>query len=82
MTIEQIEAMPGTYYAIPKGTWAVFYDDDSEDFLVAKYSHSEETTPFNRHWTKQKKYFKNVGKLETVVSLAYLFNLQKAPNER
>jgi hypothetical protein len=72
MTIEQIEAMPGTYYVLPKGTWAVFFDDGSEDFLVAKYSHSEETTPFNRHWTKSKNYFKNVHQLEEVVNIANL----------
>ena len=61
MTIEEIREMPGTYFKFQTGEWAIFWDDTEDDYTIAKYSHSEVTTPIHRHWTQTKKYFHNVA---------------------
>ena len=46
------------------GQWAVFWDSQTPDrYLIARYSHSEHTTPFDRHWTQGKEYFAEVQEL-------------------
>ena len=64
MTIEEIRNMPGSYTlpGITPGALYAFWDgDDPQEWTVARYSHSERTTPFDRHWTDGKKYFAHVG---------------------
>jgi hypothetical protein len=40
------------------GQWAIFWDSQTPDrFIIARYSHSERTTPFDRHWTQGGEYF-------------------------
>ena len=63
LSIDEIRAMPGTYLKgeLNPGDWALFYDaepsSNSGKFTVARYSHSEVTTPFDRHWSMDKDYF-------------------------
>jgi hypothetical protein len=46
------------------GQWAVFWDSQTPDrYIIARYSHSEHTTPFDRHWTQGKEYFAEVQEL-------------------
>lgn len=66
MTIEEIKAMPGSYTMpgfTPGNLYAFWDGDEPQEWTVARYSHSERTTPFDRHWTADKKYFAHVGKL-------------------
>ena len=66
MTIEEIAAMPGSYTMpgfTPGNLYAFWDGEDPQEWTVARYSHSERTTPFDRHWTADKKYFAHVGKL-------------------
>lgn len=66
MTIEEIAAMPGSYTMpgfTPGNLYAFWDGDDPQEWTVARYSHSERTTPFDRHWTQGKKYYANMGKL-------------------
>ncbi|MFN9113746.1 MAG: hypothetical protein ACK5XN_27070 [Bacteroidota bacterium] len=64
MRIEEIRAMPGTYIkdGFDIGDLVAFWDgEDPEEWTVARYSHSERTTPFDRHWTANKKYYAHMG---------------------
>jgi hypothetical protein len=66
VTIEEIASMPGSYTLpgfTPGNLYAFLDGDDPQEWTVARYSHSERTTPFDRHWTADKKYFAHVGKL-------------------
>jgi hypothetical protein len=66
MRIEEIRAMPGTYIkdGFDIGDLVAFWDGDHpEEWTVARYSHSERTTPFDRHWTEGRKYFAHMGRL-------------------
>lgn len=66
MTIEEIAAMPGSYTMdgfTPGNLYAFWDGDEPQEWTVARYSHSERTTPFDRHWTQDKKYFAHIGKL-------------------
>ena len=46
------------------GQWAIFWDSQTPDrFIIARYSHSERTTPFDRHWAKNGEYFAEVQEL-------------------
>lgn len=68
MTIEEIEAMPGSYTLpgfTPGNLYAFWDGEDPQEWTVARYSHSERTTPFDRHWTEGKGYFAHVGKIPT-----------------
>lgn len=59
LTIDEIRAMPDTYTAegMALNAWGIFYDAPGGSFTVARYSHSEVTTPFDRHWTTDRDYF-------------------------
>ena len=62
LTIDGIRAMPGTYMKgeLNPGDWAAFWDEQSGKpgkFIIAQYSHSEVTTPFDRHWTMGREYY-------------------------
>ena len=63
LTIDEIRAMPGTYLKgeLNPGEWAAFWDAQQSGkpgkFIIAQYSHSEVTTPFDRHWTMNREYF-------------------------
>ena len=64
MTIEEIAAMPGSYTmpGFRPGNLYAFWDgDEPSEWTVARYSHSEQTTPFDRHWTQDKRYFAHMG---------------------
>lgn len=66
MTIEEIAAMPGSYTMpgfTPGNLYAFWDGHEPQEWTVARYSHSERTTPFDRHWTADKKYFAHVGKI-------------------
>lgn len=66
MKIEEIAAMPGSYTmpGFTPGKLYAFWDgDDPQEWTVARYSHSERTTPFDRHWTEGRKYFAHMGRL-------------------
>jgi hypothetical protein len=66
MRIEAIRAMPGTYIkeGFDIGDLVAFWDGDHpEEWTVARYSHSERTTPFDRHWTEGRKYYAHMGRL-------------------
>ena len=66
MTIEEIASMPGSYTMpgfTPGNLYAFWDGEDPQEWTVARYSHSERTTPFDRHWTADKKYFAHVGEL-------------------
>jgi hypothetical protein len=66
VTIEEIAAMPGSYTLpgyTPGNLYAFWDGEDPQEWTVARYSHSERTTPFDRHWTQDKKYFAHVGML-------------------
>jgi hypothetical protein len=46
------------------GQWAVFWDNPLRGkYTIARYSHSERTTPFDRHWAKNGEYFAEVQDL-------------------
>jgi hypothetical protein len=46
------------------GQWAVFWDNPLRGkYTIARYSHSERTTPFDRHWAKNGEYFAEVQEL-------------------
>lgn len=60
MNIEEIADMEDSYIlpAFVPGEWYAFWDGDSpQKYVIARYSHSERTTPIDRHWTKDKEYF-------------------------
>jgi hypothetical protein len=41
--------------------WAIFWDSQTpEKYIIARYSNSERTTPFDRHWTQGGEYFAEV----------------------
>lgn len=64
MTIEEIAAMEDSYIlpAFVPGEWYAFWDGDSpEKYVIARYSHSEKTTPIDRHWAKTGEYFHHVA---------------------
>ncbi len=64
MTIEEIAAMPGGYTLpgfTPGNLYAFWDGDDPQEWTVARYSHSERTTPFDRHWTADRRYFAHMG---------------------
>lgn len=64
MTIEEIAAMPGSYTMpgfTPGNLYAFWDGDEPQEWTVARYSHSEQTTPFDRHWTQDKRYFAHMG---------------------
>jgi len=64
MTIEEIAAMPGSYTMpgfTPGNLYAFWDGDDPQEWTVARYSHSERTTPFDRHWTADKRYYPHMG---------------------
>lgn len=64
MTIEEIRNMPGSYTMpgfTPGALYAFWDGEDPQEWTVARYSHSERTTPFDRHWTQDKRYFAHVG---------------------
>jgi hypothetical protein len=64
MTIEEIAAMPGSYTMpgfTPGNLYAFWDGEDPQEWLVARYSHSERTTPFDRHWSQDKRYFAHMG---------------------
>lgn len=66
MTIEEIRNMPGSYTLpgfTPGNLYAFWDGDDPKEWTVARYSHSEQATPFDRHWTEGKRYFANMGTL-------------------
>lgn len=66
MTIEEIAAMPGSYTMpgfTPGNLYAFWDGEDPQEWMVARYSHSEQTTPCDRHWTQDRKYFAHIGKL-------------------
>jgi hypothetical protein len=47
-----------TKEGLTQGQFAVFWDSHVKDrYVIARYSHSERTTPFDRHWTQGKEYF-------------------------
>lgn len=60
MNIDQIRAMKGSYMkdGMQTGDWAYFYDEQGK-YVLAQYSHSEITTPDNRHWTMGREYFRH-----------------------
>lgn len=60
MTITEIKAMPGSYIkrGLQTGEWAIFWDIAAPGrYVIARYSHSEVTTPVDRHWTLGKEYY-------------------------
>lgn len=64
MNIEEIKAMPGSYTMpgfTPGNLYAFWDSEDPSEWTVARYSHSERTTPFDRHWTEGRKYFAKIG---------------------
>ena len=64
MTIEEIKAMPGSYTMpgfTPGNLYAFWDGDEPSEWTVARYSHSERTTPFDRHWTADMRYFAHMG---------------------
>lgn len=63
MSIRDIRNMEGSYLTegIKIGDLCVFWDgDDPTEWTVAAYSHSEVTTPIDRHWTESGRYFHHV----------------------
>ncbi len=65
VTIEEIAAMPGSYTLpgyTPGNLYAFWDGDDPQEWTVARYSHSEITTPFDRHWTEGRKYFAHMAR--------------------
>lgn len=64
MTIQEIAAMPGSYTLpgfTPGNLYAFWDGEEPQEWTVARYSHSERATPFDRHWTAGKKYFAHIG---------------------
>jgi hypothetical protein len=84
MTIEEIAAMPGTYHLFASREWGVFWDSDQGEYTIARYSHSEVTTPIHRHWSMGKKYFHNVAKLRQMIPFfeVMLAREKRAKSER
>jgi hypothetical protein len=85
LTIEQIRAMPGTYTleGIALNAWAIFYDSEpsgnSGKLIIARYSHSEVTTPFDRHWTTDRDYFAHCERV-TADNLLRLMGIKQRPS--
>jgi hypothetical protein len=81
LTIEQIRAMPGTYTldGMALNEWAIFYDAPGGAFTVARYSHSEVTTPFDRHWTTERDYFAHCERV-TADNLLRLMGITPRPS--